>query len=158
MTAKLFVNGIEISVPIGELAEALRQIGSVSTPKQSLPTPARIQQPAETHTANAHFQMPLTTITESSPTHKTTLKFLRLIEDHRLTGAKTGDIMPVIGATKPKGVGSKSAAVNRVLAAHGFSEIDEVYTNQRDVFGERLWKPGPAMGAAIDAIERGLAN
>jgi hypothetical protein len=157
MTAKLFVNGIEISVPIGELGEALRQIGEFSTPKQSLPNAQKMDKLPDARAPQVAKQL-LLEPSPNNPEDKTAVKFLRMIEDHPLTGVKIDEIMAVLGVSRPKGVGPKSAVMNRIIRAYGFQNVDDVYINPRDPTGERLWKPGPSIRSAIEAIERGLAN
>jgi hypothetical protein len=80
------------------------------------------------------------------------LNFLRVISDHAVSGgAPISAVMFALGAMKEQGVGSKAAVVNRVLDSAGFA-IPDVYTNARDVHGDRYWKAGERLQDAIAAL------
>ena len=144
MSATLYFNGIRISVPTNELAEALRQLALVA----SAPTP----QPMGALSLAEQMQPELDVFTEKHSENDLALAFLKAIADHKVSGgAPISAIMPVVGASHVKGVGSKTAIINRVLDKLGFA-IPDVYTNDRDSAGMRNWVAGPRFADALRAL------
>lgn len=147
MSATLYYNGIRISVPTNELAEAMRQLSSLSGTVQQRPAPVG----AVTH-SEAEAQQSIDLL--DAPTEKRAdtdiaLAFLKTIADHRLSGgAPINAVMAVLGAAHAKGVGSKTVIVNKVLDRLGFA-IPDVYTNDRDPLGMRNWRAGPRFNEAM---------
>ncbi|MFS2204080.1 hypothetical protein [Variovorax sp. Varisp36] len=156
MSATLYYNGIRINVPTNELAEALRQISSLSG--------AVLQRPTLSGTVVLHPAPPpsgaldtegqqsidsLDTSTEKRVDTDIALAFLKTIAEYRLSGgAPINAVMAVLGAAHAKGVGSKTVIVNKVLDRLGFA-IPDVYTNDRDSLGMRNWRPGPRFDEAV---------
>ena len=146
MTAKFTYNGVEITVPVSELAEALRQTFGIGTPAQSVPD-AQKEVPT-----SAQTKWPFPTASSSAQENRTAIDFLKLIAEYGMSGVKLDAIMKILRVDHPKAVGSKSAAINRKIEEYGF-DPDDVYTNPRDSTGDRSWRPGPALKEAINALE-----
>lgn len=145
MAAKFTFNGVEISVPVTELAEAMRQLGLLVNTRSLIP------QPRET-VSSAPWPLPGGAAEKPKAELSSVLKFLKYVHDFGASGSATlQGVMQIMSVDNPKGVGSKSAAINRVLVAHGFKP-DEVYVNPRDGSGERLWRPGSRIREAIEVI------
>lgn len=84
------------------------------------------------------------------------LKFLKTIRDAGAAGAAAEDVRKALGVTHPKGVGSRSAAINRLLRETQLSP-EAVYDNPKSRNGVRVWKAGRRMNHAISALEQRLA-
>lgn len=142
MSAKLFFQGVEIQVPISELGEAMKQLAALTASQKAVQTPAQ----------KVLIPVPASDGLSSEAVRAIGLRFLTVIRDHTLSGGATVEqIMEVLGASHPKGVGSKAAAINKLLNESGF-ETPEVYTNPRDPNGVRWWKAGPKMEDAISEL------
>jgi hypothetical protein len=147
MSATLYVDGIRITVPTSELAEAMHQL-SLWSGKAGTTAVPKIEQSA------ARQLDVFTEESQKKSTKQRTLEFLRVIEDHEVSGgAPVATVMSVLGASHAKGVGSKAAIVNRVLDRLGFA-IPDVYLNPRDAHGDRYWKGGPRLRDAIEALSQ----
>lgn len=157
MSATLFFNGIRISVPTNELAEALRQLGSLSVQPatRSAPPPREAAPGLELF---GQSENSLDVFTEKRSEVDITRAFLKTIEDHKLSGgAPISAVMAVLGAAHAKGVGSKTAIVNKVLDKFGFA-IPDVYTNDRDSLGMRNWRMGPRFDEALRMVSPGRGH
>lgn len=131
-------------MPTNELADALRQLATLG--------PAAAPQPLGAFAQIAQMQPELDVFTEKHSETDLALAFLKAIADHRISGgAPISAIMPVVGASHVKGVGSKTAIINRVLDRLGFA-IPDVYTNDRDSAGMRNWVAGPRFADALRAL------
>jgi hypothetical protein len=146
MAATLNYSGIRITVPVEELAQAIRQLQSV---KEGVEPELIITK----HRVNAGADTPQFGPGESD--EEMALAFLNTVAAREPVGAPVATIMACLGAAHPKGVGSKMAIVNRVLDQAGFA-VPDVYTNSRDTHGERLWRAGPRLIQAITAIEASM--
>jgi hypothetical protein len=82
-------------------------------------------------------------------------RFLEAILEHSAEGADTNVIGQALG-TSGKGIGAKTLPVKNVLRLHGV-DPDQVFLNPR-INGERVWKPGPAFQAALEALKVGVAR
>lgn len=146
MAATLNYSGIRITVPVEELAQAIRQLQSV---KEGVEPELIIKK----HGINAGAVTPQFGPGESN--EEMVMAFLSTVAAHEPVGAPVATIMACLGAAHPKGVGSKMAIVNRVLDQAGFA-VPDVYTNSRDMHGERLWRAGPRLIPAITTVEANM--
>ena len=80
-----------------------------------------------------------------------TAAFLAAIIDSGGRGANTERIQGALGASHPKGVGSRARYVNELLDELGFRE-GQVYTNDKIPGQARLWKPGPKIQDAASKV------
>lgn len=97
------------------------------------------------------------TLTELNPaTAGTALKFLKAIRAGSQSGGVQAEaLMSVLAITAPKAIGSKSAAVNKVITNLGLKP-KTVYINPRTAAG-RIWKGGRNLDHAIQLLEQRLA-
>jgi len=65
--------------------------------------------------------------------------------------------MKVLGAAHAKGIGSKMTPVNAYLQLLDF-EVAEVYKNDRDATGNRMWIPGERFDEALQKISDSRAE
>lgn len=72
-------------------------------------------------------------------------------------GTTAEDIMPILGAVSPRGLGGRMARVNSVLSELGFEKSD-VYNNESRGAKGRVWKPGPKIQEAIDKVSERISN
>jgi hypothetical protein len=148
MAATIHYRGMQITVPTGELAEALRQL--------SLVTPIRVPegptQPSLLPVEENLFVPPVQR--EKRTDRELTLDFLSLLSSQIAAGGTpTTSVMAVLGVSHAKGVGSKTAIINRILDGAGFATPD-VYVNPRDALGLRVWQAGPRIQDAMDALSQ----
>ncbi|MEK6245006.1 MAG: hypothetical protein AABM33_10955 [Pseudomonadota bacterium] len=80
------------------------------------------------------------------------LAFLSAILKAGAEGATAETMMRVLSVDHPKGLGGRSVRVNNTLHKLRLSP-EEVYTNARTPEG-RLWKAGPKITEALEAIKR----
>jgi uncharacterized protein YgbK (DUF1537 family) len=159
VVAKISIGQLEIAVDVLDLGEAMRQLAPY------LPSTAL----AAAHQKSAGMKptLPMTLATEaaridaqtpklqapSAPTAELTRKLLQLIADHRVSGGATSaQVQEVLGASHPKGIGSKMSPVNNYLMLRGF-EPDQVYMNPRNETGGRMWVPGSRLDDALKAVK-----
>jgi hypothetical protein len=144
MSANLFFNGIRISVPVDELAEAMRQLASL--PREV------VQSPSATRSADGALDL-FTENPKKLNDIELTLAFLKTISEHEISGgAPVHAIARALGASHVKGIGGKASIVNRVLDKAGFATPD-VYSNSRDSLGDRYWKGGHLLSQAMRTLD-----
>lgn len=161
-------HGFELLVPADEIGTVMRQLKEInSTPQQRAPA-----QP--TLFPSPNWPMPAPPIAAPVPPPPSdaiqasadrdlmaeinAVKFLMAIKsNHQAGGMLVRDVMSVLGASNPKGVGSKTVAINRVIERYGFA-LDSVYGNPRDSLGDRHWLAGPLIDDAIEAIKKGATT
>jgi hypothetical protein len=148
MAATIQYRGMQITVPTAELAEALRQLSLVSPIK--LP-----DAPAQQSLLPAEENLFVPPVQREKRTDKElTLDFLSLLSSQSAAGGTpTTSVMAVLGVSHAKGVGSKTAIINRILDGAGFATPD-VYVNPRDALGLRVWQAGPRIQDAMDALSQ----
>lgn len=145
MGATIYFRNSKIVVPVSELADALHQL-----------TIAEASLAAFANSSGGHA-LPIAAEvlpTASLPRSEQVLAldFLKLIKDFsRSGGAPQADVMRVLGAIHPKGIGSKAALVNRAIASLGF-KVEDVYSNDRDPSGARSWKARSELDRAMEAL------
>jgi hypothetical protein len=83
----------------------------------------------------------------------TAVRFLKVIRENP-NGVQADTVMPTLGVTKAKAIGSRSGPINRLLTDLGFKP-KAVYRNPRSATG-RIWQPGKQLQNAISAIEQRL--
>lgn len=141
--AKLKYNGVDIEVAVSEVGAVLNQLGLLKAPASESTAAAKSAQ---------DVKAPSTTGLDSLA-----LRFLKLVRDHTASGGASVDqVMQVLGATHPKGVGSKTAQINKFITDTTKIELSEIYTNDRDPLGARWWKAGPKMTEAIAALSQDI--
>lgn len=145
MAYTLKINGFDVEASTAaEAAALLRELQH--GPKPAPPSaPAIVEKTPQIPAGNGAMSDLDPASSESA------LKFLRTIRDSG-TGIEADRLMSALGVTKPKGIGSKSASVNRVLKAVGLKPRF-VYSNPRGPTG-RIWKPAKRMGEAIQLLEQ----
>jgi hypothetical protein len=175
MDAKLMVNGIEITVPVAALGEAMKQLapfsgakGAPATPQSPMPSKAEDQPAASSRAAAWPFPTgngngaQATLIPPPAPRPPTestqealspAVALLSLLRS-RPDGATPEEVQRALGVEHPKGIGSKMAPINRSLNALGLAPA-EVYSNsKRDLItGSRVWTAGPALAEAIKRLK-----
>lgn len=77
-----------------------------------------------------------------------TLKFLMELRSHP-TGLPSERVQELLKADHPKGIGSKTGLVNKVLLERGYKDVDAIYTSIRHPLKGRDWFPGPSISDAI---------
>lgn len=169
MSAKLLVQGIEITVPTAELGEAMRQlapffenqgapflgIGSIASGLALVGRKRAAAPVTSARSADSAPPPPDVAFAVTEAEVELTLRFLKRIADHAMSGGlTTEEVKDVLGASHVKGVGSKTASVNKVLGDLGFP-VTDVYRNDPSAAsgGERVWTAGPRIKDAIDALE-----
>jgi hypothetical protein len=143
MTVKLNVGGIEVSISdLDEAAALLRKLqGSAQVAPQVVAN------------ANGHDPAAVTVDAEMA---QFSLKMLRAIQNAP-KGIKADGIMPLIGVSSPKAIGSKTAGMNKILRDLGLKQ-HAVYKNPRKAREGRTWYPGRKIADAIAAIEAALGR
>lgn len=178
MGAKINVGGIEITVPVGELGDALRQLApwmggavAASPPPQRAPTtswplptgpsvdsplggkPSLADVPDRTGSllSGVATQKPLFA---NEDAQSRALALFRALSEHKGPGGMTPEaVMKLLGTTHPKGIGNRMQAVNAILRTIGIA-AEDVYSNARNEMGTRMWVPRSRISEAIEAIER----
>jgi hypothetical protein len=154
MAAQITVNGLQITVPVNELREALSQLGLTG-----LSTPRRVQSPDQ---SNLHDQprhvsegprIDFVVSNKKVPDTDLTAAFLQSIATHERQGLGTPitALMAATGVATSKGVGPKMSIVNRVIDSRGFA-IPDVYESTRDSNGDRCWKPGSKLDELLSVL------
>lgn len=151
MSAKLTFNGVEIAVPVAELAEAMKQLALVGqhaakvTPKPNgsgdQGRPVQKVNGVVAHATNG-------------PEDKALL-LLQLLVDHKMSGGVSSDeVQRVLGVSHPKGIGSRVVPINALLRTAGFNPED-VYSNTlRDEHTNgRIWQAGEKIMEALQHIK-----
>lgn len=145
--AKLNFHGIEISVPVSELGEAMRQLLSAKPP---VPGAGAVQEAGTRKASSSQLDV---FPDAGADARSQAINFLRAVGDATESGGvRIAEVMALIGASHPKGVGSKMALVNKEISESGF-DIASVYTNERDPMGIRLWRAGPKLQEALSMLE-----
>jgi hypothetical protein len=167
--ATIMVGGVEITVPTAELGEALRQLSPwLSAKPAAVAAPVKDDEPAAQRRrivvapAQQTLENPESAEGESQPEGNDpssalnrALRLLALIRDHRQSGgARPAEVMKVLGAAHPKGIGSRMQAVNSVIRATGLKPED-VYRNDRDpMTGTRMWTGGRKLDEAAAMLNK----
>lgn len=91
--------------------------------------------------------------------HEMTMRFLSALADEAavLRGLDTEEVAKLLAVKHPKGIGSRSAVVNKIIAGAGF-DVAEVYRNPRDSTGARKWFRGPALRDALAVLMKGKSQ
>ena len=155
MSAKLFVGGVEITVDVKELGEAMRQLAPLlGLPRALPPQPRNGSAPAvlpPTGAATPAGQ-------KDGSTRQQVVNLLLLLKDYRASGgAKSEEVMKTLGAVHAKGIGSKMTPINTYLSVLGF-EPGNVYKNDRDATGSRMWIPGEQFEEALRKVSAQTAD
>jgi hypothetical protein len=138
MTVKLNVGGIEVSVAdLDEAAALLRKLQGGTQQKPAI-------------VANGHDAEDAG-VPVDPESAQFALKLLRAIQNAP-KGIKADGIMPLIGVSTPKAIGSKTAALNKIIKDLGFKK-QMVYRNPRKPGEGRTWYPGRKIANVIAAIE-----
>jgi hypothetical protein len=144
-------DGIEISASCA--ADAAELIRELNKGKTAIPAPVVSKAAANGHRVIAESNdAELAAIDADNA--KMALDFLSTIRDGANVPATA--LMKLFGLTAPKGLGSKSASVNKVIKAAGLKP-SMVYKNPKTHDG-RFWRPGRRMGEAIQLLEKRLAQ
>ncbi len=156
MPAILEFNGIRITVPTSELAQAITQLQQVS----SSPEPAMdildtvAHQGRKKQDAVKVDHKPIARRTpRKSDDIRAAISFLEMVCESTLFGTRAGPeaAMALFQVQHARGLGSKLAAVNRLIDSHGFA-IPDVYITARDTQGS-FWRSSQHIGAAIDTLK-----
>lgn len=144
------IDGIEISAStVADAVELIRELKKVK--------PADAEAPSKSG-GNGHQVLLIGSEEDfasiDADNAKMALDFLNTIRDGGSVPA--GTLMKMFGVTAPKGLGSKSATVNKVIKAVGLKPTT-VYKNPKTSEG-RTWKPARRMADAIQLLEKRLAQ
>lgn len=140
------INGIEVkATSAAEAAELIRELSRESKPAAAPIIPPRA----------SLRPRPLLSprLRNGARVHDVALAFLNKIRDAGSDGIHAEGLMSIVGARHPKGIGSKSAPLNKAIERLGF-KVEDVYDNPRSPNG-RIWRSGPKMDAAIEALKGG---
>lgn len=175
--ATIKIGAVQIEIPTSELGEAMRQLApfigvegppaaaavvSVSKKNGSWPFPTG-DKPATAPAKSAEGQKPsaarsATPIPDADAVKERAAAFLETLVNAELWGGASPDaVMQALAASHPKGIGSRMQGVNAFFRALGFADAD-LYTNDRDENGMRLWKAGPRAQEALDKIRKPSAS
>lgn len=179
MGAKITVGGVEITVSVSELGEALKQLSpwlpartsedqgkrkAVSWPlpggSAAMPTPSaqpHLQRDLlpETAVGTALRTAPTSSLGAASHVDaaKRAIALFKALRDHRASGGMMPEeVMPLVGTTHPKGIGNRMQAINALLREKGFA-ADDVYSNSRSETGKRVWLARARIEEAIKALD-----
>ena len=164
MSAKFIFNGVEITVAVAELGDAMKALGLM--PRQA---PVAVQSaPALLPVSQADASPPVGLVTTQPAARyrrgsliasatpmdeqRYALKLLKAVQDGGRTGALSRTVMAALGTASPKGLGSITVMANKALSDCGFEPAD-VYTKARGPLG-RTWVAGPRLKDATAALER----
>lgn len=168
MAAVIEFNGVRLTVPVSELGAAvleLRRVGVLpgQVSKASMTNAeARPLSPVQTQPDLVELAEREARFSAGVPRKASEIKsawnFLAMVA--RLNSAnkraETPAALEIFAVKHSKGLGSKLAAVNRLLDVTGFA-LPDVYTTERDAHGS-YWKAGPRIAEAITALaEKALA-
>ncbi len=158
MPAILEFNGIRITVPTSELAEAITQLQQLSSaPNRSttpLGRPPNNQAKQASTQSTTLFPLPFAgRITRKADDIYAAIAFLEMISLADLLGNKATPeaAMEVFHVQHAKGLGSKLAVVNRLIDSIGFA-IPDIYITARDAHGS-FWRPSQRIDDAIHALK-----
>jgi hypothetical protein len=146
------IDGIEISASsVADALELIRELKKnplAAEEKQAPPNKATHNGHGGVITGKDHVNFAAI----DADNAKMALNFLSTIRDGG--NVEAGPLMKVLGVTAPKGLGSKSAAVNKVIKAVGLKPA-AVYKNPKTHEG-RIWRPARRMREAIQLLEQKL--
>lgn len=95
---------------------------------------------------------------EQSAVPPLAFKFLKAIRHHHATGGMLAEqVAHILGVAHTKGIGSKTAAINKLLGTLGYHPT-AVYTNDRDSNGDRHWLASPFIDHAIEAVSKEMSR
>jgi hypothetical protein len=181
MSAKIVISGMEITVPVTELGEAVRQLAPWLPTKAAEPAPTKrpdgtwpfpmgdVQRPhgADVAVASpaakpslAQAVLPLVSplaaakgspVPSDAPTVAVRL-FRALVSNRATGGMRPEEVMPLVGTVHPKGIGNRMQGINALLREIGIP-AEEVYSNARNELGSRMWMPKARTAEAIKVIE-----
>jgi hypothetical protein len=83
--------------------------------------------------------------------------FLSAIRTSGSGGVETQTIVHALGVKHPKAVGGRMAVVNKILEQRSFEPRD-VYSNDRNQDGVRMWRQRGKLDAALAAIRQEKAK
>lgn len=166
MSAVLEFSGVRITVPLGELGAAvleLRRVGMISEEifDRAIGSSGMKDAVAPQNTVQATLDLrwqdlPDVRFAGRVPRKASDIKaarnFLLMVsrDDSSKGRAETPAALEVFEVKHSKGLGSKLAAVNRLLDSAGFATPD-VYTTERDAHGS-FWRAGSRINEAITAL------
>lgn len=163
MAAVIDFNGVRLTVPISELGAAvleLRRVGVLpeltgqllGTKPLPLPSSAAQLQPDLIDLIALREPKFAAGIPRKASEIKAARNFLAMVAKLNLSNkrAETSSALEIFEVKHSKGLGSKLAALNRLLDASGYA-IPDVYTTERDAHGS-FWRAGPHIAAAINAL------
>lgn len=159
MAVQIRFRGLILEVPVSELREVVDQLTASKAPADKPPSVRRMRD---------EWPMPLAAFSVADSVTEAqldpadglmALKLLKEIKDWSDLGMdmRAEQVAALLGVNHPKGIGSRSASINRLLTSAGFV-VEEVYVNRRDTAGERHWQPGPNISEAIATLERRFAS
>lgn len=151
MSIKISVQGVEITVSTAtEAAEFVRALTATQPPKQTEPQTPREPAPGTSSRPRIHIR-PRPVVQNGFDVHSVTINFLEALAAHH-EGLGANQIMPIMRAEHAKGIGARAAKINKLIESTGHKRHD-VYSNERNDEGVRLWKPEPRLRAALDAVK-----
>lgn len=167
MGATISVGGVTITVQVSELGEAMRQIapflqGKNGDAVQKIP-PKSTAWPFPTGKEVAPVAAPTMSPApqpaverQISPPNPEVLRralnlFGALVRHRGPGGLSPPQVMDIVGADHPKGIGSRMQAINALIRSVGI-EADDAYRNDRNEVGTRVWTAGPAAQEALNAL------
>lgn len=145
------INGIEVKAT--SAAEAAELIKALGKPIGAATETARAMPITPKSSRADRFKLRLRSRRNGANVRTVAVEFLSKIRDAGSEGIAADGLMDILGARHPKGIGSRSAPVNKLIESLGY-DIEDVYDNPRSPEG-RIWKPGPKMDAAIEALKKG---
>lgn len=148
MAIKFVVKGIPVEADSAAEAWELIRLGNGTKPQEpSYSEP--LEPPAIRHRSRLSLKSKKK---NGFDIRSVTVAFLSKIVESGREGAVADNLMEIVGARHPKGIGSKSVAINEFLENLGF-DPENVYDNPRTAAG-RIWKPGPKLLDALEAARR----
>ena len=139
MAIKFVVHGVEVTASnAAEAAALIRELGNAPTPQRTV---IRAAPGAQVMLRHKGFDVKYAAV-----------DFLSLIRNAGDNGISVAGLMPAVQARRPKGVGARAGMINKLLVELGFDPA-QVYENPRTSEG-RIWKAGPKMDAALEAVKR----
>lgn len=164
MAAILEFNGIRITVPISELGEAVRQLSIAQS--HSKPAAMRLDEASPRLVNSSAVATPSARVGQDvdevpqfssrvprKPSEiRSAVAFLQMLVHENLFSERAlpEEAMRIFQVQHSKGLGSKLAAVNRLIDSCGFA-LPDVYVTGRDAHGS-FWLPGPRIDLAIGEL------